>query len=234
MSAAAQGRGEHITECRAVGVVPNANATPLANALRGMCTKYNKMNVYEATLTIPGKNTNMRVQRRVRPSNNTNPVHEKLADRWCVLWESAPNLGPTYRDLPATVREVCESQCAGSSAPAFWQSLGAKFQYNNKEAAARKLSLGAKFQYDMVKEGNEYICHHKGFEMRVQLMRILAPTVPGNPDSATKNVSANFLLDVTTRVGEGQHVEGARAVGSFGQSLQPLVSLQRAERPIAG
>jgi hypothetical protein len=53
------------------------------HAMRDTHTQYNKMHVYEATLTIPGKGTNMRVQRRARPSKNTNPVHEKLPDR-CV------------------------------------------------------------------------------------------------------------------------------------------------------
>ena len=55
---------------------------------------------------------------------------------------------------------------------------------------------------------------------------------PGNPESTHAQASSCYILDVSTRVPEGRHVEGARAVGSFGQLLQPLVTLLRAEKPI--
>lgn len=63
-------------------------------------------------------------------------------------------------------------------------------------------------------------------------MRILALTQPGNPDSQTKVATDKYMIDVCTRVPEGGHIEGATAVGSFGQSLHPLVTLLRADKPI--
>ena len=57
---------------------------------------------------------------------------------------------------------------------------------------------------------------------------------PGNPGSQkdSQNVSKDYVVDVTTRVPEGKHVEGARAIGSFGLALQPLVVLIPASEPV--
>ncbi len=62
-------------------------------------------------------------------------------------------------------------------------------------------------------------------------MRIYALQQPGVPESAPKNCTEKYIIDVWTRVQEGKHIQGAMAVGSFGQSLSPLVTLQRAEKP---
>lgn len=204
------------TECRAFGSVSNAHTTLLANTLRGLCTKYNKMHVYEVVLSVPGKNTRVKMLRKIKRDNaHKNPFQDKLPDRWCMVWESEANRGPAYRELPAAVREICESYCFCDNAPSFWQTLGARFEY------------------DMVKDGNEYICHQDAFEIRVQLMRILSLSQPGNPESQTRNATDKYIIDVSTRVPEGKHVEGARALGAFGQTLRPYVILQRAEMPMA-
>ena len=41
-----------------------------------------------------------------------------------------------------------------------------------------------------------------------------------------------YILDLSCRVQEGKHVEGALAVGSFAQQLLPLVVLHKAELPV--
>lgn len=49
--------------------------------------------------------------------------------RWSMVWESEPNKGPAFRELPAAVREVCESHCFCNGAPTFWQ-VGQKERSN--------------------------------------------------------------------------------------------------------
>lgn len=63
-------------------------------------------------------------------------------------------------------------------------------------------------------------------------MRILALSQPGNPESQTRNATDKYIVDVSTRVPEGKHSEGARALGAFGQMLRPYAILQRADAPM--
>lgn len=68
---------------------------------------------------------------------------------------------------------------------------------------------------------------------QVQLVRMFALQQPGNPDSKPdRGVSRDYVVDVTMRVPEGRHLEGARAIGSFGLALQPLVVLIPASVPV--
>lgn len=69
--------------------------------------------------------------------------------------------------------------------------------------------------------------------LQVHLMKILALAQPGNPEGPSRAVAEKYLVEVSTRVPEGKHLEGARAIGAFGGSLQPLVSLRKADRPMA-
>ena len=55
---------------------------------------------------------------------------------------------------------------------------------------------------------------------------------PGNLESGEKSAFGKYVIDVSTRVPEGQHVQGARAIGSFGMALRPLVTLVRADMPV--
>jgi hypothetical protein len=63
-------------------------------------------------------------------------------------------------------------------------------------------------------------------------MRIFALQQPGNPDSRPDSGGRDYVVDVTTRVPEGKHIEGARAIGTFGLALQPLVVLIPASEPV--
>lgn len=70
------------TECRAFGLVSNAHTTLLANTLRGLCTKYNKLQVYEVVLSVPGKNTRVKMLKKIKRDNtHKNPFQDKLPDR---------------------------------------------------------------------------------------------------------------------------------------------------------
>ncbi len=70
------------TECRAFGLVSNPHITPLANILRGLCTKYSKMHVYEVVLSVPGKDTRVKMLRRLKRDNpHKNPFQDKPPDR---------------------------------------------------------------------------------------------------------------------------------------------------------
>ncbi len=64
------------------------------------------------------------------------------------------------------------------------------------------------------------------------ILQLLQLSQPSNPDSAKVVGGGKWVMDVSTRVPEGKHVEGAKAVGSFAQRLMPLIVLQRAEVPI--
>ncbi|GAX74567.1 hypothetical protein CEUSTIGMA_g2016.t1 [Chlamydomonas eustigma] len=193
-----------MTECRAIGIVTNSNATPLHNTLRGLCSAYTSFKLYEAVLKVAGKATSIKMQRRIPPKQATpSPFADISPDRWMMVWESDAMRGPAFKDLPASVREVCEAQCFCANAPEFWKDLGAVLDY------------------DMLKDGNEYICSHNGYEFLVQIMRFAPLEQPGNPDSAPKNFKGNYVMEVKTRVPEGKHFEGARALGSFGQILVP-------------
>jgi hypothetical protein len=64
--------------------------------------------------------------------------------------ESTPMRGPVYASLPATVREVAESNLYTSDAVAFVEALGARMEYAIK------------------KNGNYYVCHHQGLEIQAR------------------------------------------------------------------
>jgi hypothetical protein len=57
--------------------------------------------------------------------------------------------GPVYAALPATVREVAESNLYTRDAVAFVESLGARVEYA------------------VQKNGNYYVCNHQGQEIQV-------------------------------------------------------------------
>lgn len=61
---------------------------------------------------------------------------------------------------------------------------------------------------------------------QVQIVDISTTGQPGNLKEA-KRFSQRYMVEVTTRVAEGRHIEGARALGSFAEKLAPLVALQR-------
>lgn len=71
-------------------------------------------------------------------------------ETWVTRWESEPQIGPLFKQLPAAVRQVIEShgKCMkGDSVLDFW------------------LGLGATLKYDFVKQGNLYLCNHNGYEI---------------------------------------------------------------------
>ncbi len=63
---------------------------------------------------------------------------------------------------------------------------------------------------------------------QVQLIRLWSLQSPGDLSSAPVSPSASYIVDVRTRVPEGRHVEGAKALGLFGLCLGHLVSLRKA------
>lgn len=63
-------------------MVPNANVMSLAETLRGLCSKYSQLRMYEATLSIPGKNSTVKLLKRLRREPpRSNAFQEKLPDR---------------------------------------------------------------------------------------------------------------------------------------------------------
>mmetsp|Transcript_2547 Transcript_2547/g.6535 ORF Transcript_2547/g.6535 Transcript_2547/m.6535 type:complete len:215 (-) Transcript_2547:233-877(-) len=206
------------TECRAVGVIANPNVNTLAQALRGMCTKYGALELHEVVMRVPmdannQQSTMLRLSRKVGKADQktaANPFAEKPADRWLATHEGLPLRGPAVSSLPAAVREITESYCNSADALQFWKSLGGQPEYG------------------LLKKGNEYICHHMGHELRVLLLQVLTLPTPESPLDTARNYSGKYVLDVTTRVAPGAHVEGCQALGSFGAKLEPLASLQPA------
>ncbi len=80
--ASTSGSSTASTECRSFGVVTNSNLASLANVLRGLCYKYSTLKAYEAIIRIPGKNTTIKLTKRmVKASSHQNPFQEKLPDR---------------------------------------------------------------------------------------------------------------------------------------------------------
>lgn len=73
-----------------------------------------------------------------------------LLCRWTLVHESTPMRGPVYAALPATVREVAESNIYTHDALQFMEGLGARTEYA------------------VVKTGNYYVCHHQGLEIQVR------------------------------------------------------------------
>ncbi len=93
------------TECRAFGVVSNSNTTALANTLRGLCYKYNTMKIYEAVLRVAGKNTCVKIQKRLqkRDPAKQSPFSERLPDRR-VCACAAGGQGHTLAEPPPAIR----------------------------------------------------------------------------------------------------------------------------------
>ena len=83
------------TECRAVGVVPNANVTALASLLRGMCSSYGSFNHQELVLKVCG-------------------VHAH-AERGQAVWTSAQH--NAVRAVPRCHAMMCRAGAHDSRAP---------------------------------------------------------------------------------------------------------------------
>ena len=68
----------------------------------------------------------------------------------------------------------------------------------------------------------------------MQLLQLFSLAQPGMLDRqvAAPVACHKYILDLSCRVQEGKHVEGALAVGSFAQQLLPLVVLHKAELPV--
>lgn len=71
-----------------------------------------------------------------------------------MIHEGSPALGPQYKDLPATVREISRSTLFGKHAHNF------------------VASLGAQTEFQLQRSGNLYICTHQGYEVEVSMCQV--------------------------------------------------------------
>ena len=144
------------TECRCFTTVAHRHSVHLANTLRCLSKLSNLLSEYEAVLHVPGRG-DIRLKR---------DMHDE--QRWITRWESEPQIGPLFKQLPAAVRQVIESKCqcvrgSGGSVLDFW------------------LGLGATLKYDFVKQGNVYFCNHNGYDIICSLFQIASMVKPGDP-----------------------------------------------------
>ena len=196
------------TECRCFAKVSNQNIAHLANSLRCLSKLSSVLSQYEAVLHVHGRG-DVRLKKDMHGS-------DRSCERWVTRWESEAQLGPLYKQLPAAVRQVMETECkspikGGSNVLDFW------------------LGLGAHLKYDFVKHGNAYLCNHNGHEIICHLFQIASMVKPGSPAEGWDEKLSGYpwsgwVLDLRVLVDEGKHVEGARALVSFGQTLHPHVS----------
>jgi len=222
-------------ECRAFGVVRGSQQevsqklAELMCILRASCTTCGQFETLEMVYSVPVKSgtdvTTLRLSRRQAKhsapprSQSISPFAAPTVEGWLVQHEGAPMRGPAVAALPAAVREITESECHSPHAPDFFSNLGAKHEYT------------------LEKSGNDYLCIHEGFEMRAAIVN--ASTIPAHlikqqqAGVPVKGKSLGcYVMDVYTRVGEGQHVAACQAVGTFGELLAGLVTLQPALIPI--
>ncbi|KAJ9522792.1 hypothetical protein V8C86DRAFT_2515561 [Haematococcus lacustris] len=208
-----------VTECKAFAVVEKDKIQALAGVLRGLCTRYAEVEYHELALQVPlaagTKCTTLKLVRRVMAEPAESPWVEPQLERWLVQHEGLPLQTPAARKLAAAVREVSESVCLGSNQLDFW------------------LALGAKQLQEGTRKGNEYHCVCEGHDLKAYLFKFVKAwqLVPGT-NTRQPITEERFILEVTARVAEGQHVNAARAIGILAQKLTALVALQPAIIPM--
>ncbi|KAJ9522962.1 hypothetical protein QJQ45_023760 [Haematococcus lacustris] len=94
-------------------------------------------------------------------------------------------------------------------------------------------ALGAKQLQEGTRKGNEYHCVCEGHDLKAYLFKFVKAwqLVPGT-NTRQPITEERFILEVTARVAEGQHVNAARAIGILAQKLTALVALQPAIIPM--
>lgn len=217
-------------ECKCVDLLDVETAGKLAKLLRGICQGYEVVTFHEVLLRAPlqggSTTTDLKMIRalpdKVPPTpRGLNPAQ----DRWLVVHEGGPLMGQSYQELPASVRDVAESQCYGSEAVGVW------------------LAQGARVVWETVKSGQEYYCRQGDFDVKVCISQLHLVQVSGafrHPPVAmnelykTKRLgtspllaSHHYLVEVTTSgVPDGRQVEAAMALGTFSRRLQPHVQMK--------
>lgn len=115
--------------------------------------------------------------------------------------------GPIYGALPATVREVSESNIYARDAVSFVQALGARCEYA------------------VQKNGNFYVCHHGGIEIQVLVYSVQSLSPEGVP--GPQLTGKCWMLEATADAGAERQADVARLMGAFAERLLPHVELTR-------
>ncbi|KAK9819700.1 hypothetical protein WJX72_001377 [[Myrmecia] bisecta] len=144
------------------------------------------------------------------PASTSSPAApEGNAGRWTARHEGMQVRGKGVAALPTSVRYITEAQCVGDSTPDFWQALG--FQRH----------------YELLKDGLQFVVAHNDFLLQVNLAVLKRLPEWGAVDKAAPLTTDHWLLEVTARAIEGEHVDASNAIGSLGELLLPLAELKR-------
>jgi hypothetical protein len=129
---------------------------------------------------------------------------QRRSERWTVRHEGLPSRGKGISELPATLRAVTDSACEGCDVLGFWRALGFVHAYS------------------LIREGARYRCWVEGQALRVWVVRVMK----GN--GAGEEVAPGcWYVEAVAKPAEGQHAQGAAAIGALGKLLAPLVVLQK-------
>lgn len=214
-AAAPAGAQQGAFKVQCVGLVRTDGAAgginPVLDVLRGMCSRYETFERQEYGFSAPLKSgtaaTQLRLFRHKPPkAAGSNPFAPPPPAMWTLCHESTPMRGPVYASLPATVREVAESNIHTQDAVPFIEALGARMEYA------------------VQKNGNYYVCHHKGLEIQVMLYSVAA--LAGGR-AATTLTTKHWMLEATADAGAERQAEVALLMGSFAERLLPHVELKK-------
>eukprot|EP00877_Chromochloris_zofingiensis_P004258 jgi/Chrzof1/13833/Cz08g14080.t1 len=194
-------------QCKCAGILPHSTGhNALFDILRGMCTRYETFRSWEIGYRVPLQggleHNSIKLVRKEEPPTKATHLGPAPPHVWRMIHEGSPALGPQYKDLPATVREISRSTLFGKHAHNF------------------VASLGAQTEFQLQRSGNLYICTHQGYEVEVSIHTIRSTVAP-----YTDFTPGFLLVEVTAAADDSNKFEVAKALGSFAERLLPLARL---------